>query len=458
MDEVGRSPAEQSQGHAAVRDAILDSLTEGVFTVDPEWRITTFNKAAEAITGVPRNEALGQHCWEVFRASICEQGCALRQSLSEDAPAPRRSAFIIRHDGRQIPIDISAAPLRDTAGEVIGGVETFRSLAQVEALRRELSQRYTFADIVSKSATMQRIFEILPRVALAEATVLIEGESGTGKELVARALHGLSSRKDGPWVAVNCGALPDNLLESELFGHVAGAFTDARRSRPGRFSAADGGTLFLDEIGDISPALQVRLLRVLQERSFEPLGSSEPVQVDVRVVAATNRDLAAAVKDGSFREDLYYRINVVGLRLPPLRERPEDIPLLVEHFVEHFNGLQGRTIRGLAPEALARLMRHRFPGNVRELKNIVERAFVLCLGDLIRSEPLPPRLEVQPPGRVAATPAAGAPARSLAEAEAAVLLEALARNGNRRAATARELGMHPTTLWRKLKRLGIELP
>ena len=439
-----------THGHPA-QDVILDSLSEGVFTVDPDWHITTFNKAAEAITGVPRAEALGRHCWEVFRASICEQGCALRQSLSEDAPAPRRSAFIIRHDGRKLPIDISAAPLRDAAGAVIGGVETFRSLAEVEALRRELSQRYTFADIVSKSPAMRRIFEILPRVALSDATVLIEGDSGTGKELIARALHGLSRRKDGPLVAVNCGALPDALLESELFGHVAGAFTDARQGRPGRFTAANGGTLFLDEIGDISPALQVRLLRVLQERCFEPLGSTTTVQVDVRIVTATNRDLAQAVREGTFREDLYYRINVVGLSLPPLRERPEDVPLLVEHFVEHFNRLQGRQVLGLSPEALALLGRHSFPGNVRELKNVVERAFVLCVGELILPEHLPAHLRGTPGSSESSSP----PAHSLAEAEAQVLLAALARNGNRRAAAARELGMHPTTLWRKLKRLGI---
>ncbi len=437
------------------QDMILDSITEGVFTVDQGWRITSFNKAAEEITGVPRDEALGRRCWEVFRASICERGCALRETFETGEPVKNRTAYILTQEGEQHPIELSTALLRDESGEVAGGVETFRSLKEVETLRRELAGRYTFEDIVSKSPRMQELFGILPRVAESDASVLIQGESGTGKELFARAIHNLSRRKDGPWVPVNCAALPDNLLESELFGHVAGAFTDAKRARKGRFELAHRGTIFLDEIGDVSPALQVRLLRVLQEKRFERLGSSQPIDVDVRVVAATNKPLHELVERGEFREDLYYRLNVVRLDIPPLRERREDIPLLVEHFLERFNRLEGRRITRMDPAAMALLMSHPFPGNVRELMNVVEHAFVLCPGSVIMPEHLPAYLRDQAPRPPApdAPPAAGP--TTLQEAEAWVIRRALERNGYNRAATARELGMHKTTLWRKMKRYGI---
>ena len=427
--------------------AILDSITEGVFTVDLEWKVSYFNRAAEEITGIPREEALGRPCWEVFRASICEEGCGLRWTMEEEEPTQHLSAYIVRQDGEKVPIAISTALLRNDRGEVIGGVETFRDLSVEQALRKELSQRYTFGDIISKDPRMQELFGVLARVALTDTTVLIEGESGTGKELFARAIHSLSPRREGPFIVVNCGALPDTLLESELFGHVAGAFTDARKDRLGRFALADRGTVFLDEIGDVSPALQVRLLRVLQERSFEPLGSTRTVKVDVRVLAATNKHLADLVREGSFREDLFYRINVLPLRIPPLREREGDIPLLVEHFMERFNRLQGKQISRMAPEAMALLLKHSFPGNVRELMNIIEHTFVLCPGEVILIEHLPDHLR---PAREAPRPP-----RSMAEAEARVISQALARNDHNRSTTALELGMHKTTLWRKMKKLGL---
>ena len=325
---------------------ILDSINEGVFTVDPTWRITAFNRAAERITGVSRDEAAGRPCCDVFRANICEANCALRQTMRSGKPIVNATAHIINYEGQRVPIRISTALLKDNRGEIVGGVETFQDLTQLEELRKELQARYTFEDIVGRSPAMRQLFEILPQIAESSSTVLIEGPSGTGKELFARAIHNLSPRRKRPFVAVNCAALPDTLLESELFGHKAGAFTDAKRDKPGRFALAEGGTIFLDEIGDVSPAMQVRLLRVLQERLIEPLGGVKPVPVDVRVIAATNRDLAALAQSGAFRDDLYYRIRVIHLELPRLSRRREDIPLLVSHLVAKFNRLQGKDIAG----------------------------------------------------------------------------------------------------------------
>lgn len=449
------SPAQPPSGANSQPDwlgVILDSITEGVFTVDLDWNITYFNRAAEEITGIERSEALGRKCFEVFRASVCEHDCYLRRTLASGEPSMGQAAYIINAAGERLPISISTALLRDERGRVVGGVETFRNLSQLETLRQELTQRYTFHDIVSKNSEMQRMLAILPRVAQSDTTVLISGSSGTGKELVARAIHDLSNRRQGPLVTVNCAALPDNLLESELFGHAAGAFTDARQEYPGRFVQADGGTIFLDEVSEMSPALQAKLLRVLQERIVEPLGSTRSRPVDVRVIAASNRDLARLVKSGKFRQDLFFRLNVVNLDLPPLSQRREDIPLLVDHFIARFSRLHNREVVRMAPEALAILMEYDFPGNVRELQNIVEHAFVLSTGDILLPEHLPGYLRPSPRPAVAGSPPQSA---SLQEIEAAVIRSTLERNDNNRQRTARELGIHPTTLWRKMKKLGI---
>jgi transcriptional regulator with PAS, ATPase and Fis domain len=305
--------------------------------------------------------------------------------------------------------------------------------------------------MISRNPRMREIFDILPDVAMSDSTVLIEGESGTGKELLAKAIHHLSSRSDKPMVTVNCGAIPDALLESELFGYRAGAFTDAKRDKPGRFALADSGTIFLDEIGDITPALQVRLLRVMQERTFEPLGGTKTLRVDVRVIAATNRDLKELVAAGTFREDLYYRMEVFKLLLPPLRDRREDIPLLAEHFVDRFNHLKGKDIVGLSHEALAVLMEHDWPGNIRELENAIEHAFVLCRGGLIELHHFPQRLR-----EFSGVKGSFLTGLTLAELEARVIAEALARNKGKKTAAARELGINKTTLWRKMKRLRLD--
>lgn len=430
---------------------ILDSVTDGVFTVDDRFVITSFNRAAQKITGVPAEEALGRRCCEVFRAEICEADCALRMTIDTGTPVMNRAVYIVRGDGRRVPISVSTAVLKDAQGNPAGGVETFRDLTLVEALRKQVKRAFTFEDMLSQNARMHEIFTILPDVAASDSTILIEGESGTGKELMAKAIHSLSSRSRKPLVTVNCGAIPDTLLESELFGYKAGAFTDAKRDKPGRFAQAEGGTIFLDEIGDITPALQVRLLRVLQDRKYQPLGARQELIADVRVLAATNKDLRALVEAGMFREDLFYRIQVFKISLPPLRERKEDIPLLAQHFVDRFNLLKGKDVTGLSSEALAAFMEHEWPGNVRELENAVEHAFILCRGGLIEPRHLPGSLRERA-GLTAGPPQTG----TLSDVEAQVIRDALDRNKGKILATARELGIHKTTLWRKMKRLGLE--
>jgi PAS domain S-box-containing protein len=448
-DELAGSASAQMP--ETIDNQLLDSVPDGVFTVDDQWRVTSFNLAAERITGIRHDDALGRRCCEVFRASICESACALKQTLATRRSVVNKVVYIVNAKGERIPISISTAALKDGNGKIVGGVESFRDLRLVDELRREAEEQDSFSDIIGRSAVMRRLFDVLPAVAESDSTVLIEGPSGTGKELVARAIHQLSRRRPKPFVAINCGALPDTLLESELFGYKAGAFTDARKDKPGRFARAEGGTAFLDEIGDISPAMQTRFLRVLQERVYEPLGAVEPVRCDVRVIAASNKSLSALVKQEKFREDLFYRVNVVRLELPPLCERREDLPLLIEHFVGRFNRLKGRDIAGLSDPALGRLMQYDFPGNVRELENIIEHAFVLCRGTLIEPSHLPPHLQGKDDGDRSALPAG----LTLAAMEQMLIRDALRRSKGNRAAAARELGIDASTLFRKIKSLGL---
>lgn len=432
-------------------DSLLDYIPDGVFTVDANWCITRFNRAAEQITGIRYNEALGRRCCDVFRASICESACALKQTLSTGRAVVNKVVYVVDAKGQRIPISISTAVLKDTRGKVVGGIECFRDLRLVEELHRQAQEQHRFADIIGRSTAMRHIFGVLPEIAASDSTVLIEGASGTGKELFARAIHNMSNRRTKKLVAINCGALPDTLLESELFGYKAGAFTDARRDKPGRFAQAEGGTIFLDEIGDISPAMQIRLLRVLQERLYEPLGSVESIKANVRFITATNKSLKQLVKENKFREDLFYRIHVVRLELPSLRDRREDIPLLVEHFVAQFNRRQGKDVGGVSDEVLARLMEYDFPGNVRELENIIEHAFVLCHGGLIRGPHLPPHLKPEIPGD-SLSKAAG---MTLQAVEEMMIRDALRRNRGNRTRAAKELDIDPSTLFRKLKALNL---
>lgn len=451
---------EKTQRNAALSPEatgiILESISDGVFTVDHAWRVTSFNRAAEEITGIPREEAIGRPCCEVFRASMCESECALRYTMDSGKQIVSKSAFIVDADGCRIPISVSTALLRDESGDIIGGVETFRDLTLVEELRKEIEQRYEIGDIVSRSDSMRKLFDVLPQVAASDATVVVEGETGTGKELLARALHNLGARKAGPFIALNCGALPDALLESELFGYKAGAFTGADKDKAGRFALAEGGTLFLDEIADISPALQVKLLRVLQEKTYEPLGATRSLKTDVRVIAASNKPLAELVESGLFRRDLYYRINVVRLELPPLRKRKEDIPLLTDHFIRRFNQTQGRTLTGVSPEAMVFLMAYEYPGNIRELENIIERAFVICPGSVIGECCLPE--DILSSRHTKKAELTHELTTTMREVEAKAILDALVVTDGNRNMAAKLLGMHKSTFFRKIHTLGIKLP
>lgn len=435
-----------------MQDELIDCIPDGVFTVDNQWRIMLFNRVAEQITGISRAEAVGRRCCDVFRASICESACALKQTLATGRPVVNKVVYVVDAKGQRIPISISTAILKDKRGQVVGGVESFRDLRLVEELHRQAQEQDRFADIIGRSASMRRIFEILPQIAESDSTALIEGASGTGKELFARAIHNMSRRRSKKLVAINCSALPDTLLESELFGYKAGAFTDARKDKPGRFALAEGGTLFLDEIGDISPAMQTRLLRVLQERVYEPLGSVESIKANVRVIAATNKSLNQLVKDGKFREDLYYRVHIIRIELPSLRDRREDIPLLIDHFVAQFNRRQGKDVGGVSDEVLARLMEYDFPGNVRELENIIEHAFVLCRGGLIKMAHLPPHLRPLTP----IAPRPKVQGMTLQAVEKMMLQDALRRNQGNKTQAARELGIDASTMFRKIKALGLK--
>lgn len=432
-------------------DAVLSSIADGVFTTDSEGKITFANKAAEEITGYAAKEAFGRYCYEIFR--LCTR-CALKETVQTEKPILNLAVTILNKEGREIPVSLSTAVLRNEKGQVIGGVETFRNLSPIEGLKKELSQKYTLGDIISKNYRIHEIFDVLPGIAESDSTVLIQGPSGTGKELFATAIHTLSRRDAKPFIKVNCGALPDPLLESELFGYVKGAFTDAKRDKPGRFALANGGTLLLDEVGEMSPSLQVKLLRVLQQKEYEPLGSTSPMRTDVRVIAATNKDLSKLIREGRFREDLFYRLNVVRIDLPPLAERKEDIPLLVNAFIEKFNARTGKRIIGVSSEALRFLMRYDYPGNVRELENIIERAFVVCSKDLIGTGCLPKEMiggQKETPAPAHLLNAIG----PLEQAEAKMIDETIKKNEGNRIKAARELGMSRITLWRKRKKYGL---
>jgi PAS domain S-box-containing protein len=430
---------------------ILECISDGVFTIDYNWEITSFNRAAEEITGIKRKDAIGRHCWEVFRSNMCEQDCALKKTMEEGKPFISSSAYIISNEKKRIPITASTSLLIDKNGDVIGGVETFRDHSLVEALRKELAIRFKVEDIVSNSDAMKKIFKILPQISDSDSSVLIEGETGTGKELLARAIHNMSPRKDKPFIAINCGALPDTLLESELFGYKKGAFTNAMKDKPGQFALANGGTIFLDEIGDTSPAFQVSLLRVLQEHEFTPLGGLAKEKSDIRIIAATNKDLLGLVKLIKFRQDLYYRINVIRLTLPPLRQRIEDVPLLVERFTEKLNVRQGKFVQGIDRQVLKILMSYDFPGNIRELENIMEHAFVLCSGGVINLHHLPSTLSTQAPIGL------NADEDPVKAAQIKLITDALDRNNNNRNAAAKDLGIHKSTLFRRIKKWGLKL-
>ena len=431
---------------------ILDSIADGVFTVNENLIITYFNRSAERIIGISSNEATGQYCFDVLKANICEKSCPIRCAIKGGADVTNKKVNILRNDGRMIAISISTSSIQNENGEIVGGVETFRDMSTIEELKREIRKSYSFQDIVSKNIKIVKIFDILPNISESNATVLIEGPSGSGKELFARAIHNISPRKKGPFIAINCGALPDTLLESELFGYVKGAFTDARKDKPGRFALAEKGTLFLDEVDSLPKQTQVKLLRVIQEREYEPLGAVGSVKADIRLIAAANVDLKEKVYTNQFRDDLYFRLNVVKIRLPHLAERRDDIPLLVDHIIEKFNALENATVSGASDKVISVLMAYDFPGNIRELENIIEYAFLMTKTGEIELHHLPPELTVQSTN----TPVKPNGLEELNEHEKDIITKLLVKLNWNRHLVARELGIHRSTLWRKMQRFGIK--
>lgn len=428
-------------------EIIFNSITDGVFTVDHNCIITSFNRAAEAITGFRSSEAVGKHCFEVFRTEICHKRCALKDTLKTEDPVENARVTIITRDGREVPINVTTTLLKDDEKNVIGAVEFFRDISVIEHLRKSLDHKLTLDDIVSVNTDMRKLINLLPDVAESECNVLIQGPSGSGKELFAQVIHSLSPRRYGPYIKINCAALPVHLLESELFGYEKGAFTDAKRDKPGLFSLADSGTLLLDEISEMDMSLQVKLLRVLNNGEYRPLGSSKTLHTDARIIAATNANLQAAIEAGRFRGDLFYRINVVDIHIPPLKDRPDDIPLLVSHFVRVFKKKSRKPIVRVSREALSVLTGYPYSGNVRELENAIEHAFVMCHDPVIQVKHLPEHITMK-------ISRSTDPVEET-KSEKEIILDVLKRNLGNRSRTADDLGMHRATLWRKLKLHGI---
>jgi len=427
---------------------ILNSIADGVFMVDRDMRVTSFNRAAQEITGFSSRDAVGRRCYEIFRASACYSSCPVKEALSSGSTVANREFNILARDNRLVPISASASALLDDAGQVIGAVETFRDQSLIYALKRAITDRFTFKDLVSRNPAMRRMFDVLPGIAASEATVLLRGESGTGKDVFARVLHDTSARSQAPFETLNCGALPEDLLEAELFGVEK---DDGRGVTPrrGRLEMARGGTLFLDEIGDLPMALQAKLQWVLESREYQPIGSREQFAADVRFIASSKYDLEERVERGQFRRDLLHRIHVVSLQLPPLRERKEDIPLLIEIFLERFNRTYGKHIRGVGTEALQVLMNYHYPGNVRELLNLVEQSLMTCTDREIGIAHLPAALVVNRTVQVAAGKGKERrPSRSELEA-------LLAQFQGNRTRVAEVFGVDRTTLWRWMKRHGL---
>lgn len=433
---------------------ILDNLDIGVFTVTRGGLITFFNTIAEKISGFRRKEVIGRPCAALLGKGPADGANLLKQAVEGGKAQSNKKGVLTAKDGRKIPIRGNYMALRNEQGRVIGGLATIQDLSLIDELHRAISSRYTFADMIGKDPSIQKIFDIVPVVAESDATILIEGSTGTGKDLLAKVIHNASKRAKKPLVKVNCAALPDNLLESEMFGYVKGAFTGADKDKPGRFQEADGGTIFLDEIGDLPLSLQAKLLRVLEEKQFYPLGSRKITRVDVRIIAATNQGLEEMVGAKRFREDLFYRLNVIRLELPPLRERRADIPLLIDQILRRLSSARKAQASRISEEAMEILLNYDYPGNVRELENILEHALIICQEEVIGVKHLPIFMRKALP---AAGPEKEALAREGTLTEKERILEALKRHHWQRNEAARELHMDRTTLWRKMKRYHLHV-
>ncbi|MGM0462531.1 MAG: sigma-54 interaction domain-containing protein, partial [Fibrobacterota bacterium] len=424
-------------------EAILESISDGVFTVNRDWDITYFNAAAEAITGIERSEAVGAKCFDVFRSSMCGSNCALRKTISEGRRIINRGCYFINSRGESIPITVSTAVLHDKKGHIVGGAETFRDLSEIEELKKEIFDRFSAGRLHSSSPSMQKITELIRVIAPTSSTVLIQGETGTGKEVTARTIHELSPRKKAPFMTINCGAIPENLLESELFGHVKGSFTGAVSDKEGLVSAAGDGTLFLDEIGDMPMNMQVKILGLLQEKTFQPVGSTTSHTCSARIIAATNKDLKRAIRENRFREDLYFRLNIINLEIPPLRKRREDILLLAKEFIHRFCIRYEKDDMTMSPDVLSLLQAYSWPGNIRELENAMERAVIVSAEQEISLKALPEDIR----GSTSETTALHAQELHFHrdDAEKKGIVQALEKAGYNKSRAAEDLGIHRTT-------------
>ena len=432
---------------------ILDNLDVGIFTVNRGGLINFFNCAAETISGYDRHQVLGQSCARIFSGEKAKDVCLLKNSMATGKARMNRKGHMTDRDGVTIPIRATYMALKNEKNIIVGGLATFHDMTLAHQLNRAISNRYTFHDMIGKEPAMQKVFEMVSVVAPSDATVLVEGATGTGKDLLAKVIHSASTRTTGAFVKVNCAAIPENLIESEIFGYVKGAFTGADRDKPGRFADAEGGTIFLDEIGDLPLSLQAKLLRVLEDREFYPLGSRRTQKVNVRIISATNRQLRTLVDQGLFREDLYYRLNVMRIELPLLKDRRGDLPLLIRHIARSLCAARGVTPPAISKAAMQVLLNYDYPGNVRELENILEHALIICREAVIHPDHLPDYVRQGKPAKQK-TPAQIVPATS-PTAEHQRILDALEKTGGHRLKAARELGMERTTLWRKMKKYGI---
>jgi PAS domain S-box-containing protein len=430
-------------------DAIFNSNIEGTFTIDNDWNVTSFNRSAEKITGFKKSEAIGKKCWEIFKSSICRNGCHMEQTMLKGKSTIGNELEIVNKRGVKVPIKVNSAILLNNKNEKIGAVETFIDMSEIKNLSDHLKTQFKFSNIIGNNKNMEKVFTLLESVAETDSSVLVTGESGTGKELVARAIHLSSNRSKGPFIALNCSAFAETLIESELFGHEKGAFTGAINSKIGRFELANNGTLFLDEIGDISLQVQTKLLRVLETHQFERVGGNKVIKINVRIIAATNKDILKEINEGRFREDLYYRINVMNIHLPPLRERMDDFPLLVNHFINKYNKKFLKNVTHFSPNAFDFLQNYSWPGNIRELENVIEHCFVVCKYDVIQTEHLPDRIKLK-------SFAEGDNTTNLIQnAERNLLIEVLKKHNGNKSRASGELNINPSTLWRKMKKLGI---
>ncbi len=436
-------------------EVILDSLGEGLFTVDKDFRIQTLNRAAERLLGIQREKVLGDFCKNIFRTPRCYDECPIQKVLESGKNVFDLESEVTHATGRKIKVKLNAAVIRDENDEPIGGVISFRDMSHLEEIHKNLISRTNFHGIIGSHKSMQEIYDLIEEVADSDSSVLIQGESGTGKELIANAIQKTSKRRDKPFIKVNCSVFPPDLLASELFGHVKGAFTDAVKDRIGRFELADGGTIFLDEIAEMPLQMQVQLLRVLQEGTFERVGESITRKVDVRIIAATNKDVRKEMLAGRFREDLYYRLNVIPIYVPPLRERKCDIPHLVRFFIQKFSMITGKKIKEIDDEAMDLLLNYSWPGNVRELENTIEYAFARTKGQIIHASKLPPNVRLNTACYFDKAQEDFEKPMPAETSEARLIRQTLEKVKWNRSKAAEILGMGRTTLWRKMRHYGL---